>query len=244
LKTIKVATYPSELYVFQGRLEAEGIPSFIGNENLLGVQPFYSHAVGGATLEVNDADFESAQLILAEIEANEFDLQNSEEFLRTEEELQLKEALRQNKELTMPELLAKVEITYLNEEEVLEIMQSEQKDGKDTPSGKGFWKSLFDGTLGCFFRPKTTVFYLESDLISHKRNAAHHPKVKCPYCGSENTAFGYSAKVRQGPVEFIVSLLFTIVFYLAAPFPSFRKRYHCFNCGNEFKIDRKEVRGR
>ena len=43
MKTIKVATYPSELYVFQGRLEAEGIPSFIGNENLLGVQPFYSH---------------------------------------------------------------------------------------------------------------------------------------------------------------------------------------------------------
>lgn len=237
MKTLKVVTYPSELYVLQGRLEAEGIPSYIGNENILGVQPFYSHAVGGATLEVNDADFEQAEAILAAIEANEFELKDDEEFLRTEEELQLKEAIRHNPKLTREELIKKLEIAYLNTEEVLEIIKSEQSFAADQPPRKGFWESLYGGTLGLFFRPKKTVFYLESDLISNKRKISRRPIVKCPHCSSENTAFGYSVKVRQGPLEAIVSVLFALLFYLYSPFPSFRKRYHCFNCGHEFRID-------
>ena len=238
MKTVKVATYPSELYVFQGRLEAEGIPSYIANENIIGVQPFYSTAVGGASLEVNDADYERAAALLDEVEANEYDLENDEEFLRTEEELQLKEAFRLYPKLTPAELMKKVEISYLNAEEVEEIIKTEQSFATDKPSGLGFWESLYGGTLGRFFRPKETVFYLESDLISNKNLAKRkRPIVKCPHCGSENTAFGYSVKVRQGPIEFVVSLLFTFLFYLSAPFPSFRKRYHCFNCGNEFRID-------
>ena len=50
--------------------------------------------------------------------------------------------------------------------------------------------------------------------------------IKCPSCHSENVS-----EVKQPGYTFLISFLL-----LGFPFPFFKKKYHCFDCGHEFKI--------
>jgi hypothetical protein len=65
--TIYRATYTSELLIIKGRLEAEGISSLISDENTLNSSPMYSHAIGGARLQVEEKDLRKAQELLLEL---------------------------------------------------------------------------------------------------------------------------------------------------------------------------------
>lgn len=58
----------TEAHIIKGRLEAEGILCFLGDENIVGVQPFYSFAVGGVKLKVTEGDVMEAKAILSRIE--------------------------------------------------------------------------------------------------------------------------------------------------------------------------------
>lgn len=66
LITVLTVTYPHELLVARGRLEAESIPYFIQDELIGQVQPFYSNAMGGLRLKVRQEDVERATEILVE----------------------------------------------------------------------------------------------------------------------------------------------------------------------------------
>ncbi len=66
--TIANLNEPTEAYILKGRLEAEGILCFLGDEHIVGVQPFYSVAVGGVKLKVAAEDEEEARAILADIQ--------------------------------------------------------------------------------------------------------------------------------------------------------------------------------
>lgn len=52
--TVKIFTYPHELAVIRGRLEAEGIECFIKDELTIETNPFYSNALGGIKLQVRE----------------------------------------------------------------------------------------------------------------------------------------------------------------------------------------------
>lgn len=52
--TVWTFTHPSEAYVVMGRLESEGIECYLVNELTTQVNPFYSNAVGGVKLQVNE----------------------------------------------------------------------------------------------------------------------------------------------------------------------------------------------
>jgi DNA-directed RNA polymerase subunit RPC12/RpoP len=54
-------------------------------------------------------------------------------------------------------------------------------------------------------------------------------KVLCPNCGSEEV-------VRQKSMGVAFALSF-LLFGFPAPIP--RKRYHCFNCGLDFKLKKR-----
>lgn len=64
LVTIKTFTYPHEAYVIRGRLESEGIQTFLKDEMTVQVYNFYSNAIGGVKLQVLSADVERALNII------------------------------------------------------------------------------------------------------------------------------------------------------------------------------------
>lgn len=68
-RLITVATFsqPTEAYILKGRLEAEGIPCFLGDEHIIAAQPLYSVAVGGVKLQVTEGDAQEAMEMLARI---------------------------------------------------------------------------------------------------------------------------------------------------------------------------------
>lgn len=69
-RLITVATFsqPTEAHILKGRLEAEGIPCFLGDEHIIAAQPLYSVAVGGVKLQVTEGDAEEALEMLARIQ--------------------------------------------------------------------------------------------------------------------------------------------------------------------------------
>ncbi|HCC85715.1 MAG TPA: hypothetical protein DEQ06_03810 [Porphyromonadaceae bacterium] len=64
LITIKTYTYPHEVYVERGKLESEGIETFLKDETTVQVYNFYSNAVGGIKLQVFSEDVNRALAIL------------------------------------------------------------------------------------------------------------------------------------------------------------------------------------
>ncbi|WP_018479737.1 putative signal transducing protein [Pontibacter roseus] len=69
-RLITIATFnqPTEAHILKGRLEAEGIPCFLGDEHIIAAQPLYSVAVGGVKLRVTEGDEQEAREMLARIQ--------------------------------------------------------------------------------------------------------------------------------------------------------------------------------
>ena len=74
LITVKTFTYPHEAYVIRGRLESEGIETFMQDEMTVQVHNFYSNAVGGVKLQVREKDAAQAREILGLQQENEQDV--------------------------------------------------------------------------------------------------------------------------------------------------------------------------
>jgi len=64
--TVLTVTYPHEIAVIRGRLEAEGIICFVKDEMTVQVHPFISSAIGGVKLQVLERDLNQALEILKE----------------------------------------------------------------------------------------------------------------------------------------------------------------------------------
>jgi len=81
-RLVTIATFHelTAAHILKGRLEAEGILCFLGDEHIVGVQPFYAVAVGGVKLKVTESDVAEAKAILARIQGgnSEFDYDSIE----------------------------------------------------------------------------------------------------------------------------------------------------------------------
>lgn len=67
--TIKVFDNPIEAHLLKSKLESEGIPCFLQDENIVSLNPLYNYAVGGIKLNIPSSDLKATQQILAEIES-------------------------------------------------------------------------------------------------------------------------------------------------------------------------------
>jgi Putative prokaryotic signal transducing protein len=56
---------PMLAHIIRTRLEANGIPCFIADENTIGANPLYSQAIGGVKLKIFERDLERCREILA-----------------------------------------------------------------------------------------------------------------------------------------------------------------------------------
>ena len=65
--TITKVTYLHEAEMLCMRLEAEGIKTFIPDQNTVSIQPFYSDAMGGIRVQVDEEDLAHAREILKDL---------------------------------------------------------------------------------------------------------------------------------------------------------------------------------
>src|SRR5690606_10865996 len=79
LITVARFQYTSEALIIQGKLEAEGIQTFLADSITINTDPLVSNAIGGVKLQVWEDDLEKAQTILDEISA--YSLDNEGELL-------------------------------------------------------------------------------------------------------------------------------------------------------------------
>ncbi|PIF00634.1 MAG: hypothetical protein CR994_04550 [Maribacter sp.] len=61
--------FSADVQILKGRLESEGIPVFLKDENTLNSDPLISHAIGGVKLQVYTKDKERALKIYNEVRA-------------------------------------------------------------------------------------------------------------------------------------------------------------------------------
>ncbi len=81
-RIVTIATYshPPEAYIVKGRLESEGIWSYVADAETVTMNWLYSNAIGGVKLQVREADAEKVQEILnTEPEAIEWDEEEFED---------------------------------------------------------------------------------------------------------------------------------------------------------------------
>ena len=66
---VTVASFPEaiEAHIYRNRLEADGIPCVLADENIVSNQPWHSIAYGGVKLRVRQEDAARAQEIIQEI---------------------------------------------------------------------------------------------------------------------------------------------------------------------------------
>ncbi|NMM47663.1 putative signal transducing protein [Marinigracilibium pacificum] len=57
-----------DAHILKSRLESEGVECYLYDENIVGMNPLFSHSVGGIKLMINKKDAENALKILSEIE--------------------------------------------------------------------------------------------------------------------------------------------------------------------------------
>lgn len=65
--------YVADVQIVKGKLESEGIPVFLRDENTLNSDPIISNAIGGVKLQVYSKDKERAMAIYNEIRAYAID---------------------------------------------------------------------------------------------------------------------------------------------------------------------------
>ena len=189
---------------------------------------------------VVDNDYSHALTIYNEFICGGIDINISDEFCKVKEELRIRSELRQGVSTKGERLLFSPR--YHTAQEVQDIVAAEQQHEQNREKEPLTWakliSGLIEGGLARYIRRNSTEFYLEDELIStnERTSVTEAHSVVCPKCGSTNVKFGFSVHQRQGAGSFALTFLFSILFAMPAPFPKYRKRYHCFCCGEEFKI--------
>lgn len=67
--TVTSSTYPADIQILKGKLESEGIPVFLRDENTVNTDPLISDAIGGVKLQVYETDKEKAVAIYKQLKS-------------------------------------------------------------------------------------------------------------------------------------------------------------------------------
>ncbi len=244
LVTLYSSLIPVDCYILKGRLESDGIPCFIHDEQLIWVHPFKAVAIGGVKLKVPVNESLRAKEIIKLVPQGK-SIDDSGEYLLSDffdyeirkqnETLSIKNKIRNDYSLVNNPLA--ITSSLISEEEIKGIIEEEVKfhtysNKKFQFSMKQFLYELFDFNRSIFkyFRTKPVDYYLEKELVDNYVKYSIPDNVTyCPRCNSDNTSFGYAIDFKWDVIYFTLSILFM------TPFFPIRKKYHCFNCGYDFK---------
>jgi uncharacterized C2H2 Zn-finger protein len=77
--TVSTHLEPTEAHIMRCRLEAEGIKAFVAHEHHVGLNWFMATALGGAKVQVAEADAEAARQVVEAVEKGEYALPDDPE---------------------------------------------------------------------------------------------------------------------------------------------------------------------
>ncbi len=244
LETVFSSNVPVDCYILKGRLETEEVDCFIFDENIVWIHPFRAVAIGGTKLKVPFDQTERAIEIISHLASAEltdkegvYDLKTAldHEINKLIEVYKIKTIIRNNPFILekIPDLefklVSPVEIDLLwNSEKEYQLLANK----KFHFTCKQFWHKLFDFDRSVFdsLRIRPTEFYIEQDLLRNfNAQSGTDERDFCPQCNSGNVRYGHAIDFKLNLLNLILSLLVTF------PLPFFRKNYHCFDCGYNFK---------
>lgn len=243
LITIYSSNIPINCYILKGRLETEGVPCFVYDENLTWVHPFKAVAIGGVKLKVPSDKFMQCQKIIDLIaqgklfdDTGEYHVEEilHNEINRKNEILTIKNRIRNDASLF--DQTTFVDSNWKDQIDTQKLLKDELNflelsNKKFQFSWKQFFYELFDFDRSVFkyLRPKPVEYYIEKEIVENYINQKDSERViMCPKCDSGNTSFGNA-------IDYKWDILYMIVSLLIAPLFSYRKKYHCFDCGYDFK---------
>ncbi len=87
LITIASFNEPLEAYIVKGRLEAEGIPTYIAHEHHISVAWYLSNALGGVKIQIRKEDKDFAKNILNLLHSGDYEEELKKEISNTESNL-------------------------------------------------------------------------------------------------------------------------------------------------------------
>lgn len=243
LETLYRSNIPINCHILKGRLETEGLDCFLFDENIVCVHPFKALAIGGVKLKVPTDQFEIANEIIKQINRGKLLDENGEyeiatildaQFEKQMQILRIKSDIRKN-----PALIDKpneIDKIGLNKEEIDLIIETERNfqilySKKLHFTTKDFLFELFDFDRSVFryLRIRPVEYYLDKELVDrlHSEGINKHSNF-CPNCKSENIKYGFA-------IDYKWDVLYLIFSFILAPLPLIRKKYHCFDCGCDFK---------
>lgn len=239
-KTVFVSNIPAECHILKGRLETEGIPCFIFDENIIWVDPFKAVAVGGVKLKVLLDDYSEAKKIIGLIgqglltdENGEYPVVDilSKEFELHNEIIRIKKRIRDDYTLLINPVI--IDSEFASQIEIDELIKSEKEfqalaEKEFIFSWKQFYYELFDFDRSVFnyLRTKPVEYYLEKEIVERVDGQSGTLFAVCPKCSSDNTAFGFAIDYKWDVLYLVVSLVLWYPLFLI------RKKHHCFDCGN------------
>ena len=245
LRTIYISTVPIDCHIIKGRLESEGINTFIFDEHLVWIYAFYSVAIGGVKLKVPADQFERASQILDLISENKLIDENGT--YETDNALRL--SIEQQNEILERKYYIRKDKTWFVQSKDIQsdnlpqyildnLVKEEQEFRKFDDLNFHFsWKEFlaeifdFEGRVFKYLHPKPVDYYLEKDLVEWYKKDSKSTSVKtCPVCKSDNVSYGYAIDNKWDYLYLILSLI------IVAPFPLVRKNFHCFDCSLDFRI--------
>lgn len=244
LTTIFNSNSPVECHILKGRLETEGISCFIFDEQIISVHPFIAVAIGGVKLKVPDDKINQSLIILKLISSSKLIDEDGEypisdifdnEIKRQNEILALKNEIRNDETLLQSGIDKNTD--YIEHAELEEIINQERDYLKFSKkkfdfSWDQFLNELFDFERSVFkyLRSKPVNYYLEKEIVDkYIMQKESLDNCHCPRCNSENVLFGYAIDYKWDITYLLISLILT------APLFLIRKKYHCFECGLNYK---------
>lgn len=236
-----------DCHILKGRLETEGIPCSIYDENLIWVHPFKAVAIGGVKLKVpSDKCIQSQKIIDQTAQGKLFDDTGeyqveeiiNNEINRQNEILTIKSRIRNN-----PSFLDKATFSdckLIEQIDIQELLKSERDFLEQSKKSFNFsWNQFFyelfdfDRSVFKYFRTKSVEYYIEKEIVDNYTNQKDSKRIStCPNCESDNTSFGIA-------IDYKWDIVYLILSFLIAPLFPIRKKYHCFNCGYDFKRNRR-----
>ncbi len=242
-KTVFVSNIPVECHILKGRLETEGIPGFIFDENIVWVDPFKAVAVGGVKLKVLMDDYCEAKKIIDFIAQGVLTDENGnyplaeilDKEIKTQNEIiKVKRRIRNDFSLLNKPVV--IDSAYAGEINTDELIKNEKQfqalaEKEFIFSWKQFYYELFDfdRSVFAYLRNKPVDYYIEKEIVENFEVQVESGPAICPKCSSDNAAFGYAIDYKWDVLYLVVSLL------LWHPLFLIRKKFHCFNCGHNFK---------
>lgn len=244
LVTVFRSNIPVECHILKGRLESDGINCFLYDQHIVEVHPFYAVMVGGVKLKVPADQVILAQEIIdlskqgwVTDEQHEYiaDPRFEWEIKKQNEILVIKNQIR--KDAGLLERPDGIKTKVLDQEDINQVLAEEKifhelSIYKRNLSWQQFCSELFDFDRDFFkyLRPRPAEYYIERELVdNYMAKSDRESTFVCPNCKSDNVRNGYAMDVHSNIIFLILSFLFF------APFPWFRKKRHCFDCGFNYK---------